>query len=432
MRQPDEGLGPPGPPPADQGILDAVVALARGLRESGLAVSVEQELGLCRALAEVDVRRREDVYWAARALFLRSPEEIEAFDQVFARFWIGLTPVPGEYIAEHGEGDPRMPSPQHGGQSLPQFRREEISGEPVLEGDPSTAAQEIPSSPQEDESEGERRGVLAAYSAEEVIAESEPLDFEQDELTTVRRLAHELRAVVPERRSRRMRPTRREGQLDVGRTLRRALQTDGEVVRPAYVGHSRKPRRLLLLCDVSGSMERYSRVLLASLQAAVVAGIKAEAFAFATRLTRLTATLAGLDLSRALEQAREQVVDWSGGTRIGESLGDFNQNYARLGLARGAIAIVVSDGWDRGDPDVLVRETERLRLQARRLVWVNPRPVDIGNQPLAMGMRAVLPHVDDFVPGHDPRLQAGLVRLIAGLGSDRPQRPQRPFEPARA
>ncbi|MDQ4130775.1 MAG: VWA domain-containing protein, partial [Actinomycetota bacterium] len=164
------------------------------------------------------------------------------------------------------------------------------------------------------------------------------------------------------------------------------------------------------------------------LQAAVVAGIKAEAFVFATRLTRLTGTLSGQDLTRALEEARESVVDWSGGTRIGEALEDFNQSYGRLGLARGAITILLSDGWDRGDPELLVRETERLRLQARRLVWVNPRPTSVGSQPLAVGMRAVLPHVDDFVPGHDPRAEAGLVRLIADLGSGRPQRRQRALE----
>jgi uncharacterized protein with von Willebrand factor type A (vWA) domain len=222
-----------------------------------------------------------------------------------------------------------------------------------------------------------------------------------------------------------LRPSGREGRLDVRRTLRRAFATDGEALRPAYSSQSRRPRRLLLICDVSGSMERYSRALLGSLQAAVGARIKAEAFVFATRLTHVTGQLSGHDVARALERAREAVPDWSGGTRIGHALGEFNDGYAGLGLARGAVVIVVSDGWDRGDPALLVRQLERLRLQCRRLVWLNPRPATLDGQPLAVGMRAALAHVDDFVPAHDPRTTGDLARLIAALGSGRPARPQR-------
>ncbi|HEV2753716.1 MAG TPA: VWA domain-containing protein, partial [Solirubrobacteraceae bacterium] len=169
-------------------------------------------------------------------------------------------------------------------------------------------------------------------------------------------------------------------------------------------------------------MERYSRVLLASLKAAVGAARRAEAFVFATRLTRLTRSLDGHDLERALEQARATVPDWSGGTRIGGALSDFNRTYGRRGFARGAIVLVVSDGWDRGDPELLGAEVRRLQLQARRLVWINPRPMGIHEQPLAIGMRAAMRYVDDFVPGHDPRAIAGLARLIGDLGGQRPQR----------
>jgi uncharacterized protein with von Willebrand factor type A (vWA) domain len=177
-------------------------------------------------------------------------------------------------------------------------------------------------------------------------------------------------------------------------------------------------------------MERYSRVLLASLKAAVGGLAKAEAFVFATRLTRLTRSLSGRDLERALEQAREAVPDWSGGTRIGETLAEFHRTYGRRGFARGAIVIVVSDGWDRGDPELLATQVRRLQLQARRLVWINPRPMLVDEQPLAVGMRAALPYIDDFVPGHDPRSAAGLAGLIAALGSDRPRRRSRPDPPS--
>ncbi len=404
--------------------LNAAVALGRALRMAGLPASIDRELLFCRALAEVDPRSREQVRWAARASFVSEPAQVPAFERLFARFWAGEELPPGEVRAEHGESDPRVPGPQQGGESLPQFSRELRSGH-LIGGESQRASREIPTAPGEEQGDGERRGVLAAYSPRDTTSEPEPLAYRDHELAAVRRLAEELRAAAPERRSRRLRPSGREGRLDVRRTLRRAFATDGEAFRPAYSSHSRRPRRLLLICDVSGSMERYSRGLLGSLQAAVGARIKAEAFVFATRLTHVTGQLSGRDVARALERAREAVPDWSGGTRIGHALHEFNDGYAGLGLARGAVVILVSDGWDRGDPALLVRELERLRLQCRRLVWLNPRPATLDGQPLAIGMRAALPHVDDFVPGHDPRAASDLARLIAALGSGRPARPQR-------
>src|SRR5215210_4385767 len=365
---------------------DAVVALGRGLRDVGLTTSVDAELVLFRALAELDLRRRAHVYWAARCALVRHPDDVAAFDAVFERFWAGRPPVVGEAMAEHAESDPRMPGPQLGGE-------------------PSRASQEIPTagSEQADErDEREARGVLAAYSPAEVLGGHEPLRYAEQELLAVRRLAEELRRAVPARRSRRLRPAARAGRLDVRATVRGSLRTDGEALRPAYSEHSRRPRRLLVLCDVSGSMERYSRALLGALEAVVGSGLKAETFVFATRLTRLTGTLRGHDAARALAEARAVVPDWSGGTRIGPALAELNATYARRGFARGAIAIVVSDGWDRGDPRLLVRELERLRLQCRRLIWINPRPNELAGQPLAMGMRAALPYVDDYLTGVDP------------------------------
>lgn len=410
-------------------VTDAVVALGRALRESGLPAGVDEELTLCRALAEVDLRSREQVYWAARASFLRDRDDLELFDRVFARFWAGAALGAGvEPVAEHGEGDPRMPGPQHGGRSLPPFRSESRSSS-ILDDAAAHAASalELPTGASEERGKGERRGVFAAYSPEEVLSEREPLDYGEDELAALRRLAEELRRAHPERRSRRQRTTRHGGRLDVRRTVKRSLETEGEPLRPGFTSHSLRPRRLLFFCDVSGSMERYSRALLGSLQAVVGANGKAETFVFATRLTRLTGPLSGHDAARALERAREAVVDWSGGTRIGQALADFRRTYGRLGLARGAVVVIVSDGWDRGDPDVLARELALLRLQCRRLVWLNPRPAELDGQPLAVGMRAALPYVDDFVPGHDPRAVAELARLIGGIGSRRPDRRQRPL-----
>jgi uncharacterized protein len=411
---------------AEGWVADAVVALARGLRAEGVATTVDQELALSQALATIDLRDREQVRWAARACFLRGPHEAAAFERVFERFWRGqrLSGWQGR-VAEHGETDSRMPGPQHGGESLPQFRLEGRSGH-LLDGGASRAAQEIPTAGAQEPGGGRRRGVLAAYSPEEIGTEIRDLEYERDELAAVDALGEQLRRAHPERISRRIKPSRRRGRLDLRRTVQVALRSDGEAMRPAWSAASLRPRRLLLLSDVSGSMERFSRVLLASLRAAVAAGIRAEAFVFATRLTRLTVALNDRDVGRALEQARAAVSDWSGGTRIGAALAEFNSTWGRRGLARGAIVIVFSDGWDRGDPDLLARETQRLQLQSRRLIWVNPRPADIGMQPLAIGMRAAMPYVDDFIPGHDPRAIHALASLVRGLGGARPARRQRP------
>ena len=407
-------------------INDAVVALGRALRAEGLCTTVDQELALSRALASIDIDDREQVRWAAHACFLRGPHEGPAFERVFDRFWKGQKlDGPRGPMIEHGETDSRMPGPQHGGESLPQFRLEGRSGH-LLDGGTSRAAQEIPTAGAQEPGLGRRRGVLAAYSPERIETDVRRLSYERDELEAVRALGEALRRAHPERLSRRTRPSRRRGRLDMRRTVRGALRTDGEAMRPAWSSASVRPRRVVLLSDVSGSMERFSRVLLASLRAAVAAGIEAEAFVFATGLTRLTKTLNDRDVTRALEQARASVGDWSGGTRIGAALAEFNGTWGRRGMARGAVVIVFSDGWDRGDPELLARETKRLQLQSRRLIWVNPRPADIDMQPLAIGMRAAMPYVDDFVPGHDPRAINGLAALIQGLGATRPARRQRP------
>ena len=407
--------------------VQAVVALGRALRTDGLGICVDQELVLCQALAHVDVRRRERVYWAARCAFVQRPDDVPAFDRAFERFWHGLPPAPVQAIAEHGESDPRMHGPQHGGESLPAYRQEGRSAQ-ILDGQAARATREIPSAAPDPEglAPRERRGLLAAYSPDELLTPPEPLAYRREELAAIRRLAEDLRRAAPERRSRRQRPAaRRRGRLDLRRTVARSLATAGEPVRPQFVSHTRRPRRLVLVCDVSGSMERYSRDLLAALEGFVASGVRAETFAFATRLTRLTPQLAGRDAAAALERARAAVNDWSGGTRIGAALAELNRVHGRRGVTRGAIVIVVSDGWDRGDPAALAREARRLSLNCRRLVWINPRPTDVAGQPLALGLRAARPFVDDYVPGNDRAALERLGKLIGGLGAGRPARRQR-------
>lgn len=405
----------------DRAMLEAAVTLARALRGYGMSASVDSELNFLRALAEVDVRERDQLYWAAKAVFTHNPDERPVFDSIFERFWEGQALVVPQRVAEHGESDPRMGGAQHGGDALPQFKHEGKSSA-VDGGDKNRATREVPSAEGDMGMSNQQKGILAAWSSTEQMSEKARLAYKEDELEALRQLAEEIKRSTPQRRSRRSRPARSGDRLDMRRTLRGSLATDGEAFRLAFTAPRQRPRRLLFVCDVSGSMERYSRVLLASLKAAVGAAKKAEAFVFATRLTRLTRSLGGRDLERALDEARATVPDWSGGTRIGKTLADFNRTYGRRGFSRGAIVLVVSDGWDRGDPEVLAGEVRRLQLQARRLVWLNPRPMQVDQQPLAIGMRAAMPYIDEFVPGHDPRAIAGLARLIGDLGNQRPQR----------
>jgi uncharacterized protein len=408
-------------------VMRASVSLGAALGERGLPACADQAVLLCHALGEVDVRQRAQVYWSARSVFVRSPEHVPAFEEVFDRFWAGEPLFAGTPMVAAGESDPRMPGAQHGGESTPQFRMDGRSSH-LVDGEPTRATREIPAAPGEDPQrplERARRGLLAAYSPEEVLPEADAWRWEREELAAVKRLAQELRRAAPQRRSRRARRARLGGRLDLRRTLQQAMRTDGEALELAFCATARRPRNIVVICDVSGSMERYSRALLAALGGIVGSGVRAEAFVFATRLTRVTGQLAGHDSAACLERARAAVADWSGGTRIGDALRDFNRTWGRRGIARGAVVLIVSDGWDRGDPGRLAIEVARLRLQSRRLVWLNPRPAQIDGQPLALGMRAALPHVDDFVPGHDPRAVAALAKLIGGLGSGRPARAQR-------
>jgi len=384
--------------PAEAAIMIAAVQLGRALRTYGLCTSVDSENVFLRALTEIDVRSANAVYWAGHAAFVKSPDQIETYKIVFERFWEGRPLIPRERGSEHGESDARMGGSHHGGEALPQFGgkgREKVA----LDGDRTRAHQDLPSADGEDATSNQQVGVLVAWSATEELTEHDRMHYQHDELSALRQLAEEIKRAAPERRSRRQRSSPCGNRFDVRGTVRHSLATDGEAFRLAYTAPRRVPRRLLFICDVSGSMERYSRVLLASLKVAVGASRKAEAFVFATRLTRLTKSLDGHDFERALEHARASIPDWSGGTRIGGALAEFNRSYARRGFARGAIVLVVSDGWDRGDPMVLAGEVRRLQLQARRLIWINPRPMEVDQQPLAIGMRAAMPFIDEFVPG---------------------------------
>jgi uncharacterized protein with von Willebrand factor type A (vWA) domain len=252
-------------------------------------------------------------------------------------------------------------------------------------------------------------------SAVERLASTDFAELSPAELLLLSGLMHKLTLAVPPRRSRRTRRTPHGRQTDLRTTLRQARRTGGHPLRLARHAPLLEPRRLVVLCDISGSMEPYARAMLQLLYCAA-GGARAEVFTFATRLTRLTGTLAHARPGVALQQAGRAAPDWLGGTRIGESLAEFNNSYGRRGMARGAVVVVISDGWDTGDPAVLSREMERLSRVAHRIIWVNPRTQSPEYQPLAGGMAAAWPYCDAVVSAHSLNALDDLTAALAHSG----------------
>jgi uncharacterized protein with von Willebrand factor type A (vWA) domain len=364
------------------------VAFARLLREQGLAVEPGATVTFTRALAAVGVDDRDRVYWAGRATLVRRPEDVDDYERAFDALF--------------------------GGEGRPATTTDGPSGAEVV------LAYDLPghepAAEDADEPVEANTPVLQVrFSRAEVLRHRDFAAYTPDEHAEARRLLRDLRLIGGVRRSRRRRRSSRDrGRPDLRRTVRASLRTEGEPIRRAFVAPSARPRRLVFLCDVSGSMEPYARALVRFLHSAVVARGRVEVFALGTRLTRITRELSTRDPDVALAAAAHRVVDWSGGTRLGDGLKAFNDEWGIRGMARGATVVVISDGWERGDADLLASQMERLSRVAHRIVWVNPLKATPGYAPLAAGMAAALPHVDEFVEGHSLASLEALAEVLAG------------------
>ena len=359
------------------------VAFARVLRGAGLDVPVGATLGFARALDCVGLATASGVYWAGRATLVRRPDDIAAYDRAFEAFW-------GRDASMPMEPDAPAPAP--------------------------TAAFDVELEPDAAEGDGRARrpAVTVRWSPVETLRERDFASYTPAEFAQARRLMADLRLAGARRPSRRRRPSARiHGSPDLRRTVRRSLRAGGEVAPPAYQTTGTRPRPLVLLLDVSGSMEPYARAFVRFVHAAVVSRTRVEAFALGTRLTRVTRELSSRDPDAAVHAAAERVVDWAGGTRLGDGLRAFNDEWGVRGVARGAIVVILSDGWDRGEPDALAEQMGRLQRVAHKIVWVNPLKASPGYAPLAQGMAAALPYVDVFVEGHS---LAALEEVAAVIG----------------
>jgi uncharacterized protein with von Willebrand factor type A (vWA) domain len=356
-------------------------AFARRLHEAGLPMTPARSADLARALALVDPISRRRLYWTARAIAVTDPTQVKAFDAVFAAVF-GGPPL---------RDDHRAPPPAaHEGVVAGEGRAERVVDVPV-----------------------------PMPSDDEVLAEKRFDALEPHELAHLYQLISRLRLETPQRRTRRYEHGRGR-RLDMRRTLRGSLRTAGEPLRLRYRRRRVQRRRLVLLCDISGSMEPYARAYLQFLTSAAGSDRRAETFVFATRLTRLTRALASRNPERAIQRAADTAPDWSSGTRIGDALKAFNDRHGRRGMARGAVVVIISDGWERGDPAVVGREMERLSRLAHRIVWVNPRVSAARFSVQTGGMVAALPYCDALVSGHSFRALGEVVAAIGGQDFEPP------------
>ena len=367
------------------------VAFARILRGAGLDVPLDSVIVFVGALTQLGLENRENVYWSAHATLIRRHEDVQIFDRAFKVFWEQQIAVETATFEE-----------QH----------ESIT---LLVDDEDASTDDSSAEPIKDENT-----IALRFSKIETLREKDFAAYNQLELREAEQFMASLRLAGPPKKSLRLMKTNRHGaRHDIRRTMRATLQHDGEPIERYWREPSTKLRRLVVLLDISGSMEPYARALLRFMHAAVVGRQRVEAFTFGTRLTRITKELTSRDPDKALAQTSAQVSDWSGGTRLGECLQSFNDNWGVGGMARGSIFVILSDGWDRGDPKVLADQMSRLSRVAYRVIWVNPLKVSPGYAPLARGMAAAMPYIDEFVEGHSLEALRELTEVISKDSNER-------------
>jgi hypothetical protein len=389
-------------------------ALSRRLHDAGVPMSPERASEFARALTLVRPLTRRRLYWTARGVFVSDRAQVPAFDAVFSSVFGG--PAPAEAVQPVEAQTVPVPPDER-----PQADHRTSPGDSTEGDSRSSAASSAPQARDEEEPSAEVDVPLAMASDEEVLSSKSFDALEPHELAQLYRLMSRLELATPERLTRRYEKARHGRRIHMRRTLRRSLRSGGDPIHLARRRRRVVRRRLVMLCDISGSMEPYGRAYLQFLACAAGAGPKAEAFAFATRLTRLTRALASRHPEQAIQRAARAAPDWSSGTRIGDALKEFNDRYGRRGMARGAVVVILSDGWERGDPELVGREMERLARLAHRIVWVNPRVSASGFSVRAGGMVAALEHCDAFVSGHSFEALAEVVDAIGGADVEEPQ-----------
>jgi len=386
-------------PPGDGGrFVENLIVFSRLLRRVGFDIPVGRVLDLTEALTHVNVNARDEVFHTCRALLVHRHEQLGLFEQVFDAFW----------------RDHANPFAAQG---------VKVSDARTTAARSTTAAGVVPPQEGADEEDGDRpvEGVFQTWSEAGGLAHKDFAEFTPDEMARARIALEQLDWLPGERRTRRW--IRGRGpRIDLRRALMRSLRTGGEIIVLPTRRRRSRPRPLVLLCDVSGSMERYSRMLLHFAHGLAHRRGRLEVFLFATALTRVTRQIRLRRLQQAVGAVSDVVPDWSGGTRIGPALRQFHQRWARRVLHQAPVVLLISDGWDRGDPDVLREQVARLQRSCHRLIWLNPLIGTVNYAPLTRGLQAALPYVDDFLAA---RTLADLADLAVHLGAIAAHAPSR-------
>ncbi len=391
-------------------LLHNLILFGRILRSLGLPLQPGVLQDFLRAVEWIGVEQKEDFYYAARTLFVLRKEDLPIFNQAFEQFWSSRKVA--EALAPFARPGPSI---------------REISGDPSSGSEKDFLPRELADNADLKKDDASSTQLTPTYSPDEKLRRKDFGAMSRDEIDDVRRLMDNLKWSLGERRSRRWRPGKLR-LIDFRRTFRESLRNEGEVLRLAQRRSKMRPRPLIVLADISGSMEKYTRMLLYFI-VGLASGLDRpiETFLFGTRLTRVSRQLRGSQIERVLDEISRTVPDWSGGTRIGQSLKTFNYDWARRVLGRGAVVLLISDGWDRGDIGLLRREMARLQRSCYRLIWLNPLLGSPEYEPLTRGVRAALPYVDDFSPIHNFASLEQLAEQLERLDDRRPaRRQQRP------
>ncbi|MCI3274091.1 vWA domain-containing protein [Streptomyces cylindrosporus] len=360
----------------------ALLGFARALRAAGVDASAERVYAFLRAVGELRPGMRADVYWAGRLTLCGGRDDLERYERVFAACFDGSAPD-GRTTATAPPPRPRLV----------------VRDGPVPRG--PARPEHAPAPP-----------AASLASSAEVLRHRDVAELDSADREQLRRLLAAFALRGETRRTARRRPARR-GQVDPRRTVRELLRRGGEPARLRRHARTDRPRRVVLLVDISGSMAPYADALLRFAHAAS-RGSRAEVFTIGTRLTRVTRELTHRDPDLAMTALAAAVPDWRGGTRLGELLREFLDRWGQRGMARGAVVVLLSDGWERGDPELLGAQMRRLHRLAHRVIWANPRKARPGYAPLAAGMAAALPSVDAFVEGHSLAALERLAAVVAG------------------
>ena len=379
-------------------LLQNLMLFASVLRGLGLQVGSGNMLDLVRATEFASVGRKQDFYQSARCLLVHRKQDLPLFDEAFQVFW--RKPASGQSTRDlRSMGENRR------------YRQPQVFP-------PTSAKADAESSGEGDNQSTDSIDLTRTYSAREVLREKDFANYSPTEIVDARRMLAELSWDLGRRRTRRLVPGQGPS-LDLRRTLRLNLKYGGELLELAHRRRKDKLRSLVLICDVSGSMERYTRILLHFIHTISGGLDRVEAFLFATRLTRITRYLSHRGVDQTVDEVARAVPDWAGGTRIGQALKTFNYQWSRRVLGGSAVALVISDGWDRGEPELLAQEASRLRRSCHRLIWLNPLLGSPEYQPLTRGMQAALPYVDDFLPVHNLNSLEALARHLNNLSPNR-------------